>query len=273
MRETNHSPPSPTRPPPPVANSVTAPAADAGEKTGRMRLARFLAMAGVAARRKAEELIVAGKVCVNGQTVATPAFTVDPAVDRVEFDGRVLTVDRPAVVLLLNKPIGYTCSAADPHAKKLVFELLPTEFGRLFTVGRLDRDSEGLLICTNDGNLAQRLAHPRHGFHKTYHVRVIGEVPGNFATIFRDGMEDDGETLRALSAKGLRRTHNGAELEVVLGEGKKREVRRMCQAMGLHVIGLRRVRLGPLDLGTLPTGAWRRLSAAETAHVLRHGTD
>jgi len=227
-----------------------------------MRLARFLAAAGIASRRRAEDLIRAGKVTVNGAVVDTPAFTVDPAADAVFFAGAPVTVSAKQTILL-NKPRGYTCSAKDEHAEHLVTELLPKEFGRLFTVGRLDRDSEGLLLCTNDGELAQRLAHPRHGVRKTYHVWVRGAVQPHVLKTFLDGITGNGEFLHAVAARVCDLYPAGTVIELVLAEGRKREIRRLCLAVGLTIERLVRVAYGPLRLGTLHSGQWRHLTPEE----------
>lgn len=147
---------------------IQEPAVEKSEKKG-MRLAKFLASAGIASRRNCEELIIQGNVCVNGEAVLTPAFNVNPEYDEVTFQGKKVSAvsDGEYVYLLLYKPEGYTCSAKDVHAKKLVYDLIPKKFGRLFSVGRLDRNSEGLLILTNDGDFAQRMTHPSHQVPKT----------------------------------------------------------------------------------------------------------
>ena len=227
-----------------------------------MRLAKYLAAAGIASRRRCEELIREGRVQVNGSVVLTPAVNVDASTDEVTCEGRVVQLEKKAY-LLLHKPAGYTCSASDPYAKKLVFELIPKRFGRLFTVGRLDRDSEGLLILTNDGDLAQELTHPSYQVPKRYLV----SCEGNFTTAIRrqmlEGVYDDGEFLQPLSVEQRGHYRGHAELEVTLTEGKKREVRRLCKAVGLTVTNLRRIAFGSVELGTLALGTWRTLSDEE----------
>ncbi len=243
------------------AKPVPAEAAGAAEP---MRLARYLAACGVAARRKAEELIQAGRITVNGAAVTTPAFNVTPGADRVAFDGKPVEPPRRRTAVVLNKPPGYTCSAADEHAERLVGELLPPALGRLFTVGRLDRDSEGLLICTDDGDLAQLLAHPRHEVSKTYRVRVVPHSTPEILARMCDGLEDEGDLLRCSQARVWKREARGDVLELVLKEGKKREIRRLCRQCGLRILRLQRTRYGTLELGDLPEGGWRHLTAAET---------
>lgn len=234
----------------------------------RMRLARFLASAGVASRRACEALIRAGKVTVNGTCVVTPAFDVAPGQDDVRYAGRSV---RAGVrrYLVLYKPAGVTCSAQDRHAARLVGDLVPGDAGRLFTVGRLDRDSEGLLLLTNDGEFAERLAHPRYQVPRRYHVWVQGELCPDGLEALRGGVRDAGEWLRPRSVRTLDRTPRGAVFEFVLTEGKKREVRRLCAAVGLSVRRLVRVGLGQLDLGRLSPGEWRDLSPAEVQGLLQ----
>jgi 23S rRNA pseudouridine2605 synthase len=229
-----------------------------------VRIARFLAAAGLGARRTCEQFLTSGKVTVNGALVLSPATTVDPRCDHVCFEGRPVQA-QARQYLLLNKPCGYTCSARDAHAERLVFELVPASMGRLFTVGRLDRDSEGLLLLTNDGALALRLAHPRYGVAKVYRVWVRGEVTPALLIQFRRGVTDAGEELRALRAEVREQWPGGALVELSMAEGRKREIRRLCQAVGLRVTRLQRIALGPLQLGDLAPGQWRLLTPAERA--------
>jgi 23S rRNA pseudouridine2605 synthase len=239
-----------------------------------MRLARFLARAGVASRRAAEELIRAGRVSVNGRTVETPATVVEPASDTVSFDGRPLRPATQTVTVMLHKPPGYTCTAHDPHAERLVGELLPPELGRVFTIGRLDCASEGLLLCTNDGDLAFRCAHPRYGVRKTYRVVIATPFAPERIDQFCEGAVHNGERLAAAEARLVSRDGGRTEIELVLTEGKKREIRRLCACFGLKVARLLRIAYGPLELGDLPTGRWRHLQAAElrALHSLVMGT-
>ncbi len=240
------------------------------EPSGRMRLARFLAGAGVASRRASEELIRQGRITVNNVPVMTPAFTVDPLADVVCADGRRVSSAAP-VTILLNKPRGYTCTAKDEHAERLVTELFPPQFGRLFTVGRLDCESEGLLLCTNDGDLAHRLMHPRYGVRKSYRVWVAGTVrPEQVATMLA-GVTNNDEFLRAAEVSIAERYPGGTVLGMVLTEGRKREIRRLCTAVGLRVERLVRVAYGPLKLGDLATGQWRHLTAAEVGSLAEGG--
>ena len=231
-----------------------------------VRIARYLAATGLAARRKCEELITAGRVTINGVPVTTPATKVQPKTDRVCVDGQPVAPAR-RVVLLLHKPPGYTCSAEDVHAERLVTELLPKDAGRLFTVGRLDRDSEGLLLCTNDGDLAERLAHPRYEVPKVYRVEVAGRVRPEIPRRMLEGVIDDGDRLHAAEARIVSSSPTKSILELVLKEGKKREIRRLCDQLRLEVRCLRRIAYGPLRLAGLPPGVWRELTAHELAQL------
>lgn len=227
-----------------------------------MRLAKFLANAGVASRRRCEELIAEGRVTVNGKPVLTPACVVAPERDAVRFEGRPVQMQKK-VCLVLHKPAGYTCSAQDEHAERLVYELVPERFGRIYSVGRLDRDSEGLLILTNDGDLAHRLTHPSHEVAKRYVAECTGAFHPDMLKIFLDGCVDEGEFLQARSVSVKHQTPTQVTLVIALTEGKKREVRRLCCQAGLDVVRLIRTGFASLELGALPPGQWRELGAAE----------
>ncbi len=224
-----------------------------------VRLGKFLAHAGVASRRGAETIIRDGRVTVDGVT------TIDPAVDvggyeAVAVDGRLLGGPESHVVHILHKPAGVVSTASDPQGRRTVIELIDDEENRLYPVGRLDVDTTGLILVTNDGELANLLMHPRYEVQKTYRATVAGgPVSGRTLRALRTGvMLEDGPTAPA----GVRVLEPGV-LELVIGEGRKRQVRRMCEAVGHRVIGLQRVAYGPLELGTLGVGEHRRLEEAE----------
>ncbi len=224
-----------------------------------MRLAKHLAHAGVASRREAERLIAQGRVEVDGEVVTDPARDVVQD-NRVEVDGRVLAGAEPRVVYVVNKPLGVLSTARDTHGRPTVVELVPDHGLRLYPVGRLDADSSGLILLTNDGELANRLTHPRYEVAKTYLARVGGGRVGEGALdALRGGVElDDGPTAPAR----VRRVKPGL-LELTIHEGRNRQVRRMCEAVGHTVLALERVAFGPLRLDGLAPGAYRRCGDAE----------
>ncbi len=231
-----------------------------------MRLAKYLANAGIASRRRCEELIAEGRVTVNGETVSTPVCLVTPGKDAVAYEGKPIVLGTKEYYLF-NKPVGYTCTSSDPHARRIIYDLLPENLRNLFYVGRLDRDTEGLLILTNDGELAQSLSHPSHGIEKRYVADVTGKFSNEIAKKMTDGITDEGEFLKARRVKLLRMDEGHCILEVVLTEGRKREVRRLCAAMGLEVNRLARVSLGNLQLGNLPSGDVRKITDKELADL------
>jgi 23S rRNA pseudouridine2605 synthase len=233
-----------------------------------MRLAKHLAHAGVASRRAAEALIAAGRVCVDGELVRDPACDVDER-SRVEVDGRPLTGPEPRVVYAVHKPVGVLSTARDTHGRPTVVELV-RERRRLYPVGRLDAASSGLILLTNDGALAERLTHPRYEVPKTYRVRLAGGPVGERALrALRAGVTlEDGPTA---GARVRRVGSGGDELELTIHEGRNRQVRRMCEAVGHPVLALRRVAFGPLQLGGLEPGAHRRLDEAELRKLREAG--
>jgi len=233
----------------------------------RVRLQRYLAEAGVASRRASEHLIVAGRVSVNGHVVTRLGTQVDPQRDQVAVDGQVVRPRRKLYVAL-HKPPGYVCTRSDPQGRPMVHELLPPEWRSLFTVGRLDRQSEGLLFLTNDGEFALRLTHPRYGVRKTYEVTVTGRVDPASLQPMLQGVHDRGQCLRATAVRLLRASQRRSVIELELAEGKNREVRRLCACLGFKVERLLRTRIGRIGLGALPPGRWRTLTATEIKTLL-----
>ncbi len=227
----------------------------------RMRLGKYLAHAGVASRRAAEKIIAAGRVTVDAAVVTDPAQDVDETRD-VRVDGEPVTAE-PREVWALNKPAGVVSTASDTHGRPTVVELVESE-QRLYPVGRLDAETTGLLLLTNDGALADRLTHPRYEVEKTYRARLLpSPVPERALRALRDGVElDDGR-----SAPARARQLEPGVVELTIHEGRKRQVRRMCEAVGHRVIELERIAFGPLLLGDLREGAPRRLSTAEVERL------
>ncbi len=227
-----------------------------------MRLAKYLAHAGVASRRAAEEIIRDARVTVGGEIVVDPARDVDGTVS-VHVDGRPVGITERRLVYAVNKPAGVVSTAADTHGRPTVVDLVDSP-ARLYPVGRLDSDTTGLILLTDDGDLANRLTHPRYEVPKTYLAEVSGgSVPEHALRRLRDGLElDDGPTLPA----GVRQVRAGV-LEITLREGRQRQVKRMCEAVGHPVTSLRRVAFGPLRLGDLKPGDARRLTLAEVERL------
>ena len=227
------------------------------------RLQKILSAAGVCSRRAAETYILAGRVTVNG-VPAELGMRADPERDEIRLDGVLLGGREEPVYLLLNKPRGYVTTLSDEKGRKNVADLVRDCGARVYPVGRLDLDSEGLLLMTNDGDLMQHLLHPSHEVNKTYHVSVYGAVAG-CARRIAALTELEGEPIRPAQVEVLRQTRETAELSVTIHEGKNRQVRRMCAACGVTVKRLRRVREHTLELGDLAPSAWRHLTEAEVA--------
>ncbi|MBI4664058.1 MAG: rRNA pseudouridine synthase [Verrucomicrobia bacterium] len=232
-----------------------------------MRLQKFLAEAGLASRRASEQIILDGRVSINGTVVTELGVRVDPVHDEVAVDGTTIKPKRK-LYLALNKPKGYICSRQDPSRRRCIHDLLPKEWRNLFTVGRLDFDSEGLIFLTNDGEFSLRLTHPRFGIPKKYLVGVAGRVePVMLAPILR-GVRHEGQRLKAGKARLLKANNSHSLVELELTEGKNREVRRLFETQGLTVDWLRRLQIGPIRLGELPSGRWRVLSHVEVKSLL-----
>lgn len=238
-----------------------------------MRLQRFLAQAGIASRRKAETLITDGKVRVNGRIVTQLGSKVDPSRDKVEVGGKRLHAEEH-VYVLVNKPRGYVTTLSDPQGRPTVLELVRSVGVRLYPVGRLDFNTEGALVLTNDGDLANGLMHPRGGVEKVYQVKIRGPVGPDAIDAFRAGVTlDDGDRTQPAEATLLGPSEGGNNtwLEVILTEGKNRQIHRMCEALGLAVAKLRRVEYAGLALGELRPGRWRRLEPREVTQLRKLG--
>lgn len=227
------------------------------------RLQKFMAEAGVASRRACEELIRQGRVTVNGET-ASLGRSVEPEQDRVELDGKPVQKEQRRTVILLYKPRGVVSTSSDPEGRRTVQDYFREIPERLYNVGRLDLNSEGLLLMTNDGALANRLTHPRYGVEKTYYAVFDGRLTASEAAKLTNGIElEDGVTAPA-RVDAVRTTQRGdTSFLITIHEGRNRQIRRMLEAVGHRTLRLKRERFGPLSLGTLAPGEWRKLSDEE----------
>ena len=242
-----------------------------GELRGRLSLARALSKFGVCSRSEAVRKIEAGRVRVNGRIVRAPALRLDPQCDRVSVDGRRVCDETQRLVLALHKPLGCITSRTDPGGRATVYQFLGDVGAWVFPVGRLDRDTSGLLVMTNDHRLGERLTSPDQHVPKTYHVRIQGVPTGDALRALRAGLSlDDGTLTRPARVRALGAARGrGSWLEIVLTEGKNRQVRRMCAAIGHDVLDLVRVRIGGLGLGDLSPGCWRALEPHEILLLAR----
>jgi 23S rRNA pseudouridine2605 synthase len=232
------------------------------------RLNKFLAHAGVGSRRHCDELIVRGRVAVDGQVVRELGTKLEPGAQQVSVDGRPLRAERP-VYWLVHKPRGYLSTNHDPAGRPRVVDLVPHVSQRVYTVGRLDEDSEGLVLLTNDGELAHRLMHPRFGVEKTYHAQVAGRPEREDLRQLLKGVWLSDGHVRARRVRRLKGQGESTWLEVVLSEGKNREIRRMLARLGHKVLRLRRVAIGPVPLGHLSPGKARPLAGAALERLRR----
>jgi len=234
-----------------------------GAGKGDVRLQVYVARAGVASRRASGEIIAAGRVGVNGAVVREPGSRVFPG-DSVTLDGRPLRPEARRLYVALNKPPGYICSSGDPQGRPLALDLLPEAGERLYGVGRLDFMSCGIIFFTNDGEFAARLGHPGFGTEKEYIVEATGHIPDETVAAFENGITIDGESYRAKRADRI----GSRCVRIVLTEGKNREIRRVFSHFRLHPLRLRRVRIGPVRLGSLAEGESRPLAADEVAALM-----
>jgi 23S rRNA pseudouridine2605 synthase len=234
------------------------------------RLQKLLASAGIGSRRSCEALITAGKVTVNGAVVKELGTKADPERDDIRVKGRPVEFGGERVYILLNKPTGYVTTVSDPHAKHTVMDLVREVPGRIYPVGRLDQDSAGLLILTNDGEFTERMTHPSHQVTKSYRAVVRGEVPSWAAADLRQGiLLEDGMTAPAqVEWVDFDENHNTSIIDITIHEGRNRQVRRMFEAVGFPVLALTRMSIGPLQLKGIAPGTWRRLHPAEVKALL-----
>jgi 23S rRNA pseudouridine2605 synthase len=234
----------------------------------RIRLQKFLASCGLGSRRACEEFVTSGRVTIDGQQVHELGTTVDPSRQKIELDGEPLKIERKKYYALY-KPRGVVCTNRDPAGRPRVIDMFPADGPRLFPVGRLDEESEGLIVVTNDGDFSQKLAHPKYRIFRTYHVHVAG-VPNRPALDqLKQGEHFAEGRFRVYSAKLIKKQGQSSHLEIVLTEGQNREVRRLLARIGHKVMRLKRVSFGPIQLGRLKRGEFRELSYKELADL--HG--
>lgn len=233
----------------------------------KMRLQKFLAMAGIASRRACEMLILDGRVQVNGKVVKELGVKVDPDVDEIRVDGEICRIKIKPIYIIMNKPKGVLTTVKDPFGRPTIIDLLAGVRERVFPVGRLDKDTEGLLIITNDGELSYKLTHPKHQVDKTYIAKVLGIPDEKDIKRLRKGIFlEDGKTAPA-KVRILKKGKNFAVLEIIIHEGRKRQVRRMCESIGHPVLTLKRTRIGNLTLRGLAPGGWRYMTEEEVNYL------
>lgn len=225
----------------------------------KQRLSKVLAACGIASRRKCEELIFSGQVTVNGEVVLIPQTQVSVEEDKITCAGKPVAVKASKVYYMLNKPAGLLCTSLEAGKEKSVLNLFKEEGLRLFTVGRLDKDTKGLLLVTNDGHFAQSVIHPSKNMSKEYLAKTSKEVTDEHLKTISSGTIVEGVFVKPLAVEKVRR----GTLKITVGEGKKREVRCLMEKAGLDVLELKRIRIGGILLGQLPEGAWRELTKAE----------
>lgn len=235
-----------------------------------IRLQKFLANSGVASRRKCEELILEGKVSVNGQIVKELGTKVNPAVDKVEYCGNPVFSSNKFVYILLNKPIGYVTTAKDQFDRDSVLDLVKVK-ERVVPVGRLDMYTSGALILTNDGDFVYKVTHPKHEITKTYTVTVRGVIENDAVEKLRNGVEIEDYKTRPAKVKILKTDEekNISRLEITIHEGKNRQVRKMCEAVGSKVVALHRSKIGDIGVKDLKLGTWRYLKDFEVKKILK----
>ncbi|MBR5614456.1 MAG: rRNA pseudouridine synthase [Clostridia bacterium] len=228
-----------------------------------IRLQKFLANAGVASRRGAEKIIAEGRVSVNDQIIREMGVQIDENYDVVKLDGEIIKHAEKKVYIMLNKPVGFITTVSDDKGRPTVMELVSDISSRIYPVGRLDYDTEGLLLLTNDGDLTFRITHPKHDIAKTYVAEVTGDVSMDTIIQLRRGVMLDGQKTSPAEVEVVGATQYGTKIEITIHEGRNRQVRRMFEALGCVVKKLKRTKEAGLTLGHLPVGKWRKLSESE----------
>lgn len=239
------------------------------------RLQKFLAESGVASRRKSEELILNGKVKVNGITVTELGIKINPENDMVEYNGKVIKKENNKVYILLNKPIGYVTTVKDQFKRDTVMDLVKGVKERVVPVGRLDMYTSGALLLSNDGEFVNKVTHPKHEIEKTYNATVVGKITKEDVEKLTNGVEieDNGEIYKTKNAKvkilKIDEIKNISRVQITIHEGKNREVRKMCEAVGKKVLALHRCKIGNIDVKDLALGKWRYLNKKEIEELLK----
>ncbi len=231
------------------------------------RLQKVMSEFGVASRRKCEDMIAAGRVKVNGCLITEPGCKVDKEQDVIEVDGKIIKSSESKVYILLNKPVGYITSAKDQFGRPTVLDLLRGISLRVFPIGRLDYDTEGLILLTNDGDLTYRITHPKHNIDKTYRALIHGKADQYDIDTFKNGMAIEDYITSSAQMEIIAYEKGNSIVDITIHEGKNRQVRKMCSAIGHDVIRLKRIQIGKLGLGDLKTGEWRYLSDAEVEYL------
>ncbi len=234
-----------------------------------MRLQKYLALSGVASRRAAEQIITDGRVTVNGQKITELGTKVSEG-DEVCVDGLGVHPESKKMYIMLNKPVGYVTTVSDEQGRPTVMDLLGDISARVYPVGRLDFNTEGLLLLSNDGDFTYKVTHPKHKLDKTYEVLVTGKAKANAIRLLEGGVVIDGRKTAPAKVDVAEAGKGSAVLTITIHEGRNRQVRKMCQAVGFKVLGLRRIFEGGLMLGNLPIGKWRHLSSAEINLILKN---
>lgn len=232
------------------------------------RLQKYLAKCGIASRRKCEQIILDGKIKVNGIVINNLGFKVDPDKDIVEYDGKVVTKVQHNIYIMLNKPVGFVTTVRDQFGRPSVIDLIKIK-DRIYPIGRLDYNTSGLLLLTNDGDLANKLMHPKYEIDKVYIAKIRGIPDDKELNKFRNGLLIDNRLTAKAKIEILEKTKNDAIVKVVIHEGRNRQIRKMCELIGHPVLTLKRIKIGDLELGKLKVGQWRYLSDGEV-HYLKN---
>lgn len=233
-----------------------------------MRLNKFLSSCGIASRRKCDEIILSGAVSINGKVIKELGVSINEKKDKVFYEGKELFLPSSFVYIKLNKPKGYACTAKDEKGRKTIYDLVKTD-ERLFSIGRLDYDTEGLIILTNDGDFANKVAHPKYAIDKEYHVTIEGNIKESELAVLRKGVVIDGERMPSAKVEFLSSDDKFTKLSVVINEGMNRQVRRMFEAIGKSIRLLKRVRIGKVKLGGVKRGDFRDLTDEELNSLVR----